>query len=358
MSSRTGTDTTTYSNITLEDGGAFYNYLSTGCRLCRRGVKMVLFVTGTCSHSCFYCPLSEERREDVVLANERPVICDEDVLCEAESMKALGTGITGGEPLLKLEQTLHYIQLLKNHFGAHHHIHLYTARAAPFAVLKKLRQAGLDEIRYHPARDTWSRLHTTAYLTSLINAKSLGMETGIEVPAMPPLQQLIKVANTADVFLNLNELEFSETNAERLHAEGYQICSDTTCAAKGSKELALEASKTCNKIHFCPSAFKDRIQLRRRLQRTAENTARSFEEITSDGTLICGIIQGDINRILKILQRADIPQGWYALTPEGVETSWQILEELETPLKQAGCTLEIIERYPTHDKLIVEKIIL
>jgi pyruvate formate-lyase activating enzyme-like uncharacterized protein len=75
---------------------------------------MVLFVTGRCTRLCWYCPLSSDRKaKDVIFANDRNVTKPSEIIREAEAMSALGTGITGGEPLLVLDNVLHYIRLLK-----------------------------------------------------------------------------------------------------------------------------------------------------------------------------------------------------------------------------------------------------
>ena len=71
--------------------GSIYNYLSPGCRICRQGAGLVLFVTGKCERRCFYCPISLERRgQDVVFADEQPVQKIADILEEARAIRALG----------------------------------------------------------------------------------------------------------------------------------------------------------------------------------------------------------------------------------------------------------------------------
>ena len=66
-------------------------------------------------------------------------------------MSALGTGITGGEPLMKLDLMLHYIRLLKETFGEEHHIHLYTGIApSQYPDAAKGCRAGRDQVP--PAR--------------------------------------------------------------------------------------------------------------------------------------------------------------------------------------------------------------
>ena len=62
----------------------------------------------------------------MVYADEQPVHELADIMREGRAIGALGTGITGGEPLLRLDYVLDCIRALKKEFGDEHHIHLYT----------------------------------------------------------------------------------------------------------------------------------------------------------------------------------------------------------------------------------------
>ena len=78
-----------------------------GCIQCQKGSKLVLFVTGKCHWGCDYCPLSDNRRESPdMFANERRCSSWDEVIEEGHAMKATGTGITGGDPMLDLEKSL------------------------------------------------------------------------------------------------------------------------------------------------------------------------------------------------------------------------------------------------------------
>ncbi|MCK5660375.1 MAG: radical SAM protein, partial [Methanosarcinales archaeon] len=262
--------------------------LSEGCRLCTLGAKMVLFVTGLCPRSCFYCPLTPEKISSPVLVNERKVYTDNDVIEEAYSMDALGTGITGGEPLLRLDDVLHYIQVLKNEFGDIHHIHLYTSQAPSYEILDSLASAGLDEIRFHPPMAVWDSISESAYRRCMGDALKLGMDVGIEIPAIRNIPAIVALVEELGCFLNLNELEFTEANADNLKTLGYKICEDSN-AAIGSSDIARTIiAQTEAHVHFCPSAFKDAVQFRERLKRKAKIYARPFDEITPDGTIVYG----------------------------------------------------------------------
>ncbi len=327
-----------------------------GCRLCHQGAKLVLFVTGVCNRYCFYCPVSDERKgADIVYANERRVESDEDLIEQARRMSALGTGITGGEPLLRLERTLDYIRLLKKTFGKGHHIHLYTCTVPSDETLKKLKEAGLDEIRMHPSKDVWDHFYGSAYHRALQQAIRLGMSAGIEIPALASVPEIERAVAEAGGFLNLNELEFSETNCEAMKAQGFVLRDDVSNAVQGSEKVAREiVLNSLANTRYCSSRFKDAVQLRERLKRTASNVARPFDEVTDDGTIICGEITGDLDGALKLIEDMEIPADMYRREGDVLAMAWWILDEIKDDLPETGKS--IVERYPLKDGLVVERI--
>jgi pyruvate formate-lyase activating enzyme-like uncharacterized protein len=337
----------------FDGAGSFYSFLPRGCEICRMGAGLVLFVTGLCQRSCPYCPLSQERKDkDAVFANERRVLMIEDVLEEARSIGALGTGITGGEPLMRLDLVTDYIKALKREFGPEHHIHLYTGILPDAKILVRLRAAGLDEIRFHPPNEEWSS--SAGLEETLMEAKGLGMEAGVEIPAMGPAPGIIEAVRRADAFLNLNELEFSETNQENLRRLGF--VPGEGCGAKGSEEIARLFMLDKVKVHYCPSRFKDAVQLRERLKRRAERVARPFDIPTEDGTLIHGTICGDLDGALRVLRDLGVPHEMYSLSGAGIDIAALILEDVARELKRIHCIISIVERYPLEDGLVVERI--
>lgn len=347
-------------NISQGEADSYYSYLSKGCKLCQKGAKMVLFVTGICGKNCFYCPLSNERKADVTFANERLVSSDNDIIEEARQMGALGTGITGGEPLLKPEKVLRYIKLLKSEFGKEHHIHLYTALPLDKNILKKLALAGLDEIRFHPPVDIWNNKMEN-YSDSIKKAMDAGMEVGMEIPAIEGANKVSTIANELGCFLNMNELEFSDTNSEAMKLRGYGLRDEISNAVAGSYAIGMEILQTTGKGHLCTSRYKDAVQLRRRLLRIAERTAREFDEVTEDGTLVYGVItcNGEVNsteRVADLLSLLGIPEELFQINKEEIHIAAWILEEIKMEIAADVKEMCIIEKYPFPGGMVVEKI--
>jgi len=69
----------------MGNGSVYSGELPTGCVHCQEGSKMVLLVSGHCGESCFYCPLSHEKKgHDTIYADETAVTHDEEIIREAE----------------------------------------------------------------------------------------------------------------------------------------------------------------------------------------------------------------------------------------------------------------------------------
>ncbi len=343
----------------MEAGSAHTGRLPRGCVLCRQGSKMVLLVSGKCSTGCFYCPLSLEKRgKDVIYANERRVSRDEEILEEARMIDAQGTGVTGGDPVACLERTVHLIRMLKKEFGPEHHIHLYTSSLDPEAF-RALEEAGLDELRLHPPAEMWSSMSGTKLAEF---KRSTKMRIGFEVPALPGegegLKALVAYAAEAGLdFVNLNELEFSEGNWERLRERGMDVKDDVSSAVGGSEELALEvmAASKGVPVHYCSSSFKDSVQLRRRIKRRALKIALPSDIITEEGTLLKGVIEGPMDEVFAMLRdEFEVPEGLFRKDEERkrVEVAPWVLEEIFSELPYESF---LVEEYPTADRLEVER---
>jgi len=329
------------------EAGSFYTYLPEGCRICGEGGKLVLFVTGECVHSCSYCPISEERKEkDVIFANERPVKSEKDIVEEIEVMDAEGAGITGGEPLIKPERVLRLLQLLKEYDL---HVHLYTSISKVGAIAESI--AGyIDEIRFHPV----NLKEPERFADAIRLFKDLGVEVGFEIPALRFQPEISKLANELDCFLNLNELEFSHTNYDKLVTMGYEI--DDFYGAKGCEEIAVRYASTTKKFHYCTVRFKDSVQLRKRLLRMAHNHPE-FYLVTEDGTLVCGLVEGEREKIQKAIEFLNMVGEDYRLVENeslAIETSIEAVKRLKNRFKNESLKLSIIERYPTFTRMIVE----
>ncbi len=276
--------------------------LARGCELCFPGLKAVVFVTGLCDDGCYYCPVNRERLgRDVLYVNEERVSSVEELLVEVYRQGAMGASITGGDPLIRFDLTLRVIRALKDNFSESFHIHLYTSgRYATRQALIALDRAGLDEIRFHPTRPGFEERIADA-------VKYTSMSVGLEIPIAPGLEKwavrLIEYSDRVGAdFVNLNEMEFVEPNAEALLLRGYTEDPRRPHTVKGSLEAALRVLEWAGRnasipVHFCPAAYKDSIQTINRLRRTARLDRAWFEEAKGP-LLVWGEIRLGEERVL------------------------------------------------------------
>jgi pyruvate formate-lyase activating enzyme-like uncharacterized protein len=317
--------------------------------------------------------LSRERAgQDQVFADEMLVSTDDDVLYEADAIGAEGAGFSGGDPLCRLERTVRYLRLLKRERGEGFHIHLYTSETSLDAVtIETLVSAGVDELRFHPQNSDWTGIERTV---------ERGVVTGIEVPALPgQIESLKETALRAESigvsFLNVNELESSETNFERLAALGMRLTSLDSASIQGSSQTAMElvewAARDLRRlsVHYCSARFKDGTQMRNRLQRRLERTIRDFEVADEQEPILIlgvsrtshGLVLNDeqLARIHQILHRDfEVPNELMNIDSRRmrIEIAPWILEEIAADLRRLLRPVLDVEtglarEYPSWDRL-------
>jgi pyruvate formate-lyase activating enzyme-like uncharacterized protein len=374
-----------------------YNDLAKGCRQCVLGRKLVVFVTGICPKNCFYCPLSEQKKNtDVIYANERQLIDENEInalIEESKACKAKGAGFTGGDPLSRIDRTCRYIKALKKEFGKKYHIHLYTIlESLRPERLKMLEEAGLDELRVHPdfTIDThWKNIN----LLFDKGKRKYVFDLGVEIPSIPGYDvQTIKLIDyfiPKIDFLNLNELEISDTNSCELVDRDFHTKDKLSYGVKGSQELALKLMKYAetkypqSNVHYCTCKLKDGVQLRQRLKLRAENTKKIFDIVTEDGTIVRGAIylhnlqpsfgyKTIITNILpterehilkelheirsKLVKELSIPNNMLDIDDKKLRiiTNIGIVKKLAKHLKSLNLIPAIVEQYPTWDQMEVD----
>ena len=222
-------------------------------------------------------------------------------------------------------------------------------------------------------------------------------DVGCEIPAIPgkfkQTKKLIKDLDGIGVkFLNINQLEVSETNAEKLEEQGLFAESDESFAVKGSGRTAEKLLEYCVKntslrVHYCTVKLKDGVQLKNRLIRRAGNISKDYDMITKEGLLLRGAIYPEdtypsfdyskmiksippkkrtdlIKRLTntreKIIQHYGIDNSLIQVDKEKLRIligAW-IIEEIAEETKKNGYKPVIIEEYPTKDMLITDLIAL
>lgn len=188
--------------------------ISPGCMACKTGGWLCCFIGTRCNCACPHCPNCEVNgNNDISTVNgfsgSRNI---DNILSILQKPYYTGVGISGGEPLLYMDKLVEWVSKIKTEYP-HLYIWNYTNGVyATEANLKRLAEAGLDEIRFDLAADNYSEL-TVANLNMAVK---IILSVGIEVPVLlEQYNDLIKTIDYADSigvkYLNLHDLAVNST---------------------------------------------------------------------------------------------------------------------------------------------------
>lgn len=181
----------------------FTRRLPPGCKPCLQGRGTNLYVTGLCTRDCFFC-FNQKPRKDETVVHGIPVREPEEAGAIVARFGLRSVGLSGGEPLLFPERVLALLRVLKG-LEDPPLVDLYTnGDRAGEDVLRRLKEAGLDGIRFDAAARDYD-------LAPVALARRFFRDVAVEVPVvpedMPRLRSLLRELDALGVpFLNIHEL--------------------------------------------------------------------------------------------------------------------------------------------------------
>ncbi len=295
--------------------------LSPGCQICGQGRWSCLFINGRCNCRCFYCPTSQEEIS-VPTTNRIPFDTPDDYVDYVRHFGFSGVSISGGEPLLTLDRAADYIQAVRQAMGPALYIWLYTNGVlATRETLRKLRRAGLDEIRFDISAADYDlgRVRMAADLIGCVT---------VEIPAIPEdadrLIALLPHLHAAGVrHLNLHQLRLTPYNLPRLMHRGYTFLHGESVTVLESETAALRVLQAAAllpaspAVNYCAFAYKRRYQKAATRRRNAEGVRKKTESITENGFLRTLTLSGTpdvITPLANQLAENDIDQALWQVT--------------------------------------------
>ncbi|MBP1765194.1 MAG: hypothetical protein H6Q65_2252 [Firmicutes bacterium] len=203
------------------------NWMSPACKACNKGQNSATFYLSLqCHRHCYYCFNPNQQDYDEHTAQQR------DSIKELDQIKQTGgnldyIALTGGEPLLHPEATVQFFQEAKLKF-CRAHTRLYTSGdLLDKAILDKLEQARLDEIRFSiKLEDSLQRRRKVMEMIRM--AKDIIPCVMVEMPVIPgtlsDMKELLQELNTMGIAgINLLEFCFPYHNAQEFKKRLFRV---------------------------------------------------------------------------------------------------------------------------------------
>lgn len=221
---------------TLEGKGAqsrndsksiYINNISPACLACQKGVgSATFFISLNCHRSCFYCFNSNQQDYSHFINNERDVIAELETY-PSRGQKLEQIALTGGEPLLHLEEALAFFKAAKKLFPEAY-TRLYTCGDMISARnLDALNKSGLDEIRFSIRMHDLEKGQRQVF-DRLALAKEYIPFVMVEMPVLPgtldAMQEVLLELERLEIFsINLLEFCYPFVNTEIFNKRNYKV---------------------------------------------------------------------------------------------------------------------------------------
>ena len=290
---------------TFRNAGASIScgWLSKACVECT-GVNgsETFSTTFKCHRNCYFCFNFNLADYDKYVQCGCPWEQELAAAHEATGGKLAVIGLTGGEPLLNLDDSIAFLKRAGELFpNAHKRMYTSGDLLTPDGA-KRLAQAGLDEIRFSVKQDDPNQLRETV-LDNMKMAASYIKDVVVEMPIVPDTKEVMKdwmrrFAQNGIKGMNLLEFCFPFHSWEEFDKRGFTLKNPPFdemfdygysggLAVAGSEELALELMVWALDeglgfgLHYCSLENKHRSEIRQ-MNEPARNVHPIFEFDESD----------------------------------------------------------------------------
>lgn len=290
---------------TFRNAGASIScgWLSKACVECT-GVNgsETFSTTFKCHRNCYFCFNFNLADYDKYVQCGCPWEQELAAAHEATGGKLAVIGLTGGEPLLNLDDSIAFLKRAGELFpNAHKRMYTSGDLLTPDGA-KRLAQAGLDEIRFSVKQDDPCQLRETV-LDNMKMAASYIKDVVVEMPIVPDTKEVMKdwmrrFAQNGIKGMNLLEFCFPFHSWEEFDKRGFTLKNPPFdemfdygysggLAVAGSEELALELMVWALDeglgfgLHYCSLENKHRSEIRQ-MNEPARNVHPIFEFDESD----------------------------------------------------------------------------
>jgi hypothetical protein len=263
-----------------------------------------------------------------------------------------GVGFSGGETLLVFEKLISFLERIGERFGDEMYTWIYTnGDLVDKAKLKRLREAGLDEVRVNVSARKYD-LKPVAMARQLINTVT------VEIPAIPEDEErvkkcLLEMAQIGVDHLNVHQLTATKYNFKNLAKRNYMflppivfqeppVCESEIMALR-MIAFALEHDLRLP-INYCSHAYKARFQNLAIRKRAADIARKSYEQVTEAGYIRRLSVKDSpegTSRLVDALKMSRVPPRLWALDDGGTELPFH------PSLLESECLMgrEVILRY-------------
>lgn len=347
------------------DGKGFvWGEISPSCLHCRTGEKSETFIISLkCNRDCYFCANKNQQGYSESVSDVRDIKAEFDTV-RARLGSLLSVGITGGEPLLFIDECISFIEHVKL-ADSSTQIRLYTnGDLANEAALSKLSDAGLDEIRFGLKFDENGTIPENLYDNLKAAVKHIN-RTMIEMPVMPGSYDEMKIvmdrAEVTGVFsFNLLEFLFPWNNKESYSQKGFKIKRKPYrvlygydyaggLPVDGSEKECLRLLKYAAEnnfktgVHYCSLENKLTAQVWQRNSRVrlADNELFSHNDFFIKTAKAYG---KDAVKVMNILEKAGLKNFHYVPESRMTEFSVSDIRLLDKTKIELGISSAIVEK--------------